>query len=510
MAQQHHLLAPDELDDDELEAYMEERAAQKARNEARAAELIVCKGELEAERSLAKQALVALRVQIEEKTRACEQLLLKYQNAQVEQQALLKQALVHRQQEQYFALQLLSLEEAEAKLLCQEARAAATNAVRISGASGKKANAINGLYAMVLNEYSGGMPVYKKQGAEQWLEYVASSGRWISRHTVCKGQGNSYGHAYVACKIGVLPENTPAGDWYTYKSEDRTWEAQRNITIVSAKAAQMACAAARDAATYALRISGATGSNADAINGIYQVVADEVSGGMPVYKKQGAEQRLAYLDASGRWISKPSAKASDGHYTAYVACAIGVLPDKSPKGAWRVKRAAAAGIWTTQALLVVAPLSQADMAIMAADAAAAAAAVQAACAAAARLAPDSYAIRISGANGSNAVALNGMYEITDEVTGAYKKQQEAKPWLEYVVANGRWTTRPVIVGAASKGWNCVEEASDAYATTDEDDDDDDYSCALPSSAKASGWHVAVVTSSNINASCRRRLVAAAK
>jgi len=136
--------------------------------------------------------------------------------------------------------------------------AVATYAVRISGARGNYAWYVNGLYE-VTDEVSGGKPVYKKQGAEMWLEYHVSRGEWMSRPTYCKGQASNACYAYVDCDVGVLPDKAPRGAWHVWVN--RSLKAQASVVVtpiseeeVAAEAAalqaalQVACAATRAAA----------------------------------------------------------------------------------------------------------------------------------------------------------------------------------------------------------------------------------------------------------------------
>ena len=45
-------------------------------------------------------------------------------------------------------------------------------AVRVSGATGPNSGSINGVYLQVEGESSGGRPVYKKDGADSWIDRV--------------------------------------------------------------------------------------------------------------------------------------------------------------------------------------------------------------------------------------------------------------------------------------------------------------------------------------------------
>ena len=60
----------------------------------------------------------------------------------------------------------------------------------------------------------------------------------------------------------------------------------------------------------AVQVSGATGSYAAHINGVYRPVAGEGVGGRPVYKKDlpivpcPADIRIEYLPGRGQWVLK--------------------------------------------------------------------------------------------------------------------------------------------------------------------------------------------------------------
>jgi len=353
--------------------------------------------------------------------------------------------------------------------------AGATFAVRIRGATGDKDWKVNGLY-LVTDEVSGGMPLYKKQGAERWLEYHVSEGCWMSRSTDNKGQELEHCNAYVICDVGVLPDKAPRGAWRVIVTveDEADFEAQASVLVtpmsaaeVAAEAAalQAACAAARAAATYAVRIGGATGDNACYVNGVYKVT-DKVSGGMPVYRKQGGKVWLEYHVSQCRWMSRPtSSKGQVKNFCyAYVDCDVGVLPDKAPRGAWHVDVDNDA--YEVQASVVVTPMSAEEVP-------AEAAVLRAARAAA------TYVVCIRGARGDKAWCVNGLYEVMDEVSGGmpvYKKQG-AEMWLEYHVSRGQWMSRPTEhKGKASNScW--------AYV-------DCDFGM-LPDKAPRGAWHVYV-------------------
>jgi len=96
---------------------------------------------------------------------------------------------------------------------------------------------VNGLYE-VTDEVSGGMPVYKKQGNEMWLEYHVSCGKWMSRHAAYKGQANKFCNASVDCDVGVLPDKAPRGIWRV--CSNGALEVQASVVVTTMSAAEVA------------------------------------------------------------------------------------------------------------------------------------------------------------------------------------------------------------------------------------------------------------------------------
>ena len=103
-------------------------------------------------------------------------------------------------------------------------------AVRITGATGLKADSINGIYA-VTDELSGDMPVYAKMGSSDlWLMYVASTKDWNIQRTAVKGSDIT---ATAYCKVShkCLPHECPAGMWKVHNGDKPV--IQTAITISS-------------------------------------------------------------------------------------------------------------------------------------------------------------------------------------------------------------------------------------------------------------------------------------
>ena len=69
---------------------------------------------------------------------------------------------------------------------------------------GPKRDLVNGMYRMT-TEVSGNMPVYKKKGGDQVLEYILEKKSWMSKHASNKGQDNFECNARAICELGTLP-----------------------------------------------------------------------------------------------------------------------------------------------------------------------------------------------------------------------------------------------------------------------------------------------------------------
>ena len=101
--------------------------------------------------------------------------------------------------------------------------------VRIKGATGSKANDINGLYEAT-EELSGDMPVYAKAGNfNSELVYIASTNDWSVQTTAMKGAIVCLAYCKVPKKC--LPQECPAGKWKVVTNSDSEHVAQPAIIV---------------------------------------------------------------------------------------------------------------------------------------------------------------------------------------------------------------------------------------------------------------------------------------
>ena len=90
--------------------------------------------------------------------------------------------------------------------------------MRISGAEGKNAWRVNGVFDPV-EGVSEGMPVYRKRDdADLWLEYYAPRRQWIVTDTEDRGTGA--GSAWLSSDPPRLPEHTLGSVWEVADGDD--------------------------------------------------------------------------------------------------------------------------------------------------------------------------------------------------------------------------------------------------------------------------------------------------
>jgi hypothetical protein len=100
-------------------------------------------------------------------------------------------------------------------------------AVQVSGTTGPNAAIINGVYRLVVGEGVGGKPVYKKDGADTWIEY------WPGTMAAEGGKRQGDGcclHAFTGRPEGVVEEVT-AG-WKVYDSTTKVCSEQAGVRVV--------------------------------------------------------------------------------------------------------------------------------------------------------------------------------------------------------------------------------------------------------------------------------------
>jgi hypothetical protein len=147
------------------------------------------------------------------------------------------------------------------------------------------------------------------------------------------------------------------GQWKVY--DDGKWVQRASIAVSIVSQAELeahkAEAARQVIGTKSVRLAGATGNDAEYVNGVYEPTSELSSGGVTVYRKVGnAEMWLEYCASAGWWQSTPT--ASKGKTSCWACCAVPAkcLPEACPVGQWQVYDD---GKWVPQASVTVSIVS---------------------------------------------------------------------------------------------------------------------------------------------------------
>jgi hypothetical protein len=107
-------------------------------------------------------------------------------------------------------------------------------AVEVSGATGPNAAHINGVYQPVAEEGVGGKPVYKKDGADIWIEYWPGKEQWQLKPASSKGSDAAYMHSLGTQKEAGMVEEVTDGKpikWTVYDSTKNVWSEQDGTKV---------------------------------------------------------------------------------------------------------------------------------------------------------------------------------------------------------------------------------------------------------------------------------------
>ena len=206
-----------------------------------------------------------------------------------------------------------------------------TSNVRIQGATGISAADINGVYEPT-DELSGNVTVYRKLGAgDWWLEYRASVKQWQVKPTASKGTDVCW--ARCAVPVKCLPTECPGGQWQAYDGSKFNPQPVVTVSVASEEEIE-ACRVVKGICS--VRIVGATGTNADNINGVFEPTDELSEGNVTFYRKVGGGGCLEYHASTKQWQVKTT--ASKGTNTCWAFCIISAkrLPQDCPRGQWRV------------------------------------------------------------------------------------------------------------------------------------------------------------------------------
>ena len=215
--------------------------------------------------------------------------------------------------------------------------------VRITGATGKNAGDINGVYKAT-NEMYGNVTAY--EGEMCLLEYENTLKSWlVTDGTTAK--------AFCTVPAKCLPEECPTGRWFVFDTvlaAGSMYVPQRTITVSlhaddsKTAAAAMKVDAGPTGKTAGVGIATSAGSGGvritgeamGKINGVYEAT-NQMSGGMPVYVKVGFNDMCMEYRAHHRtWQLKAIDLIGTDVCSASCTVPVKCLPAQCPVGHWYV------------------------------------------------------------------------------------------------------------------------------------------------------------------------------
>ena len=348
--------------------------------------------------------------------------------------------------------------------------------VRIIGATGTKADSVNGEYEAT-TELSDALPVYAKVGdRNMWLEYRASSMEWQVKATAYKGKDTCTAKCVVPAKC--LPQACPAGQWRVVDGFFVHQPAVSVVTLpeVETYRAEMAREAARVVqGNQHVSISGATGPAAGRINGMYKPT-EEMCGNVTVYVKlDDGSKCLEYNASRKQWQVKPSGSKGTDDFSMLCPVPVKCLPQDCPAGKWEV---ADGTDFNPQPAVTITVVTREEIGAYLAEMERAVEAYRAEVEReAAVVVKGRHNVRITGATGTRAGDINGIYEPTEEMSGnatVYVKVNDHDKWLEYRAVSKRWGVKRTI----DKGTDGCTAYCEVFAK------------CLPQDGPAGTWEVA--------------------
>ena len=345
-----------------------------------------------------------------------------------------------------FTVSLVSKVEADAR---EEVKREAARVVigrhnvRITGATGVNDGLINGEYKPT-SEMSGNVTVYVKEGNngdKMCLKYNSFMNSWIVQTGV-----NIPPKAYCTVPAKCLPQECPVGQWYVWEGSKSISQSSVTVSLSrddgdaaddeakpTAAAAKVDCDAAlkttgvnaptpAPAASSIVRIAGAMGPNGPYINDVYQATS-EMLGEMPVYVKVGNTMMCMEYSASLKaWQVKNTAYKGEDNALAYCFSDGKCLPEDCPAGQWYVVNDGPKHELQPTVTISLASKEEVDACREELDREWA------------REVKGRHNVRITGATGTKAGLINGVYKPTNKMrenATVYQKVVGNKVWLRY-------------------------------------------------------------------------------
>eukprot|EP00729_Bicosta_minor_P032811 gene32811-biopygen31608 len=197
---------------------------------------------------------------------------------------------------------------------------------------------VNGMYEKV-EEMQNGKPVYIKVGTSGMACcWYAPNGMWTVSATTYKDDNKNTGYAHSIAAELAAPEL--ATQWTV--SLGVKWAEQPAVTVAVLTGAEVHAAnGAADAAAAAavaasgFTVAGATGDNADVVNGVFSKTS-AMQNGKPVYSKEGYADWWCFCGPGGRWVLTNTAAKDANKDEGWAATTEEGLAAPHLAKAWRV------------------------------------------------------------------------------------------------------------------------------------------------------------------------------
>jgi len=154
----------------------------------------------------------------------------------------------------------------------------------ISGVMGERGPHVNGFYTAT-DLVFGKRPVYKKEGADAYIEYHADKEKWVVKRAQRRGKFTGWVRSSVPCASHAIGDVV---GWDVFDKICRQWRPQDEILVVR---------------SYEVVIANVPGPFAESVNGKYSPTG-ETFGGRLVYKKEEGEVWIEYHAEHEKWMVK--------------------------------------------------------------------------------------------------------------------------------------------------------------------------------------------------------------
>ena len=145
--------------------------------------------------------------------------------------------------------------------------------------------------------------------------------------------------AYCAVPATCLPHDCPASKWQAADTGNYVSQPAVTISVLTQQEADeyLAEAARILKGSQNVHITGATGTNAGKVNGMYKPT-EEMCGNVTMYVKVRNDDRwLEYKTTTKSWQVKSTTHKGTDSCRAYCSVPAKCLPQECPKSMWRVQ-----------------------------------------------------------------------------------------------------------------------------------------------------------------------------